>query len=179
MAQYRLGRFGTVIRQTDNSSIPADPGNLDRQTYLNWLAQGNTPDPVIPDPIVFADRLQASGKVRTTAAAAVEIWRLTLAPTTGYAGDFVVIGVDAGNGAVRIVRVSVAVKRLAAGALGIGAPAVVVLANHADTGTTTWGGVAASLSGNDAIVTVAGLAGRTIDWSLSGQMTRFAPGGLP
>ena len=34
-----------VIRTTDNAGIPFDPDNTDYQTYLKWVAEGNTPEP--------------------------------------------------------------------------------------------------------------------------------------
>ena len=36
----------TVIRKADNALIPFDPSNLDYQKYLEWVAAGNTADPV-------------------------------------------------------------------------------------------------------------------------------------
>lgn len=42
---YQLTSGSTIIRLTDNASIPADPENLDYQAYLLWLADGNTPLP--------------------------------------------------------------------------------------------------------------------------------------
>lgn len=35
----------TIQRRADNSFIPDDPANRDRQEYMAWLAAGNTPDP--------------------------------------------------------------------------------------------------------------------------------------
>ena len=32
----------TIIRTTDNAAIPKDEGNRDYQTYLAWVAEGNT-----------------------------------------------------------------------------------------------------------------------------------------
>ena len=35
----------SVKRTTDNVFIPFDNDNTDYQTYLAWVAEGNTPDP--------------------------------------------------------------------------------------------------------------------------------------
>ena len=34
-----------VKRLADNAFIPFDPDNTDYQKYLEWVAEGNTPDP--------------------------------------------------------------------------------------------------------------------------------------
>jgi hypothetical protein len=42
---YKLTKFKIVIRLSDNSYIPFNLGNTDYQKYLEWLAEGNTPEP--------------------------------------------------------------------------------------------------------------------------------------
>ena len=34
-----------IIRKADNAAIPKDEGNIDYLEYLDWVAEGNTPDP--------------------------------------------------------------------------------------------------------------------------------------
>lgn len=116
----------------------------------------------------------AERRVTTVGTTPAELFRATLAPLTAYSGLVHLVGVDAGNGAVRVLRATVVAKRLGNGALLVGAP--VVLASHADTGATTWA-ITPSVSVNDFIVTVTGAAGRTVNWFFRINVDSFTPGG--
>jgi hypothetical protein len=37
-----FGETNSVLRLSDNASIPFDPDNTDYQAYLRWLEEGNT-----------------------------------------------------------------------------------------------------------------------------------------
>lgn len=155
--------------------IPNDPLNADWREYLVWASQNNTTQPADSPGLTYSLTRPINARVKTTDAVATELYRSTLTPMTGYTALLRAIGVDSGNGACRVVLASVLVKRLNAGAVMVGTP--IVLANHADTGATGWV-LAASVSGNDFVVTVTGATGRTIDWSLGGDVQSFTPAGV-
>lgn len=51
MTTYKLLLGGGIRRGTDGATIPPDQLNADYQTYLVWMADGNTPIAADPEPI--------------------------------------------------------------------------------------------------------------------------------
>jgi len=54
---YKLTKYNYITRVDDGAKIPKNPGNIDFQAYLKWVADGNTPLPVDPDPAPTQDEL--------------------------------------------------------------------------------------------------------------------------
>lgn len=158
------------------STIPMVNGNADWDRIKGSISNGSL-IPIVADPLplTFFQQIKISSNViRTTDATPTEVYRATLKPITGYDGILTLRGIDTGNGAIKIIRASVCVKRLNAGALMVGNP--IVFATHPDTGAPAWT-IAANVAGNDFVVTATGAAGRTIDWRLTGDIETFTPGG--
>jgi hypothetical protein len=44
---YQLTSGNCILRFGDGAIIPPDSGNIDYQTYLAWVAEGNAPEPAV------------------------------------------------------------------------------------------------------------------------------------
>ena len=62
---YQLTTSDCILRLADNAFIPPDPVNTDYAAYLQWVEQGNTPEPtpepVAPVELTTEQKLEAAG----------------------------------------------------------------------------------------------------------------------
>lgn len=62
----------TILRRSDNAYIPDDPGNRDRQIYVQWCEAGHKPDapdkPPAPPASAAAAQPAPNANANTTAA---------------------------------------------------------------------------------------------------------------
>jgi hypothetical protein len=96
---YQLTTSNTILRLTDNASIPQAPGNRDYREYLDWLEEGNTPLPApappapAPDYLAFWDALMVS-----TVYASIREQSFTSLEMNTLATEFIALIGDAKNG---------------------------------------------------------------------------------
>lgn len=130
------------------------------------------------DPLIARKALITQVSVedfRTTNGTIATMVAWTLAVQTLYAARFVLTAIDVGNADCRVWTAKVSAKRVNNGALLVGTPSVET--SHADAGAASWA-IAADVNGNAFRVRVTGVNGRTLSWSLLGEIVRARPDGL-
>lgn len=98
-AMYQLTNGDTILRTADNAFIPPDPANRDYREYLDWVEEGNTPEPAPappapgPDYLAFWDALMMS-----TVYASIREQSFTSLPMNTLATEFIALMGDAKAG---------------------------------------------------------------------------------
>ena len=96
---YQLTSGDTILRLSDNAYIPQAPGNRDYREYLDWLEEGNTPEPAPappapgPDYITFWDALLVASVYQT-----IRTQASTSLPMNTAATEFIALLGDAKAG---------------------------------------------------------------------------------
>lgn len=188
MALYKLGPNGSIFKPSANMSIPLDPKNSDYIDYQNWLAAGNTPDPVDPPPIIYtANQNLVPSRVRTTNATPTELARFAVPINTEFTAVLRVRGITDDLANLRNIQATVVVGRASGNVTiiptRVGAAVATIGPDHAFGTGGSWGpgsipvSIAVDNSGahREVVVSVTGAAATNINWLLTGQFETFTP----
>lgn len=110
---YQLTNNSTVVRLEDHAVIPFDTGNRDYRIYLEWLAEGNTPQapveaaPPGPDYLAFWDDLLISSVYQSIRAQAITTPAVLVACT-----EFIASFTDAKNGRANVPAIQACIDYL-------------------------------------------------------------------
>ena len=177
--QYIHGTNATVYDTASASYVPiSEPA----------VQAAIAADEVLPAPapaVDYAGRDDLEHRVQTNdgAGQTQELIRLPLTTLTVYSAIVLLEAIDSGNGALVSWYCKFDFKRLNGGALSVGGRQDITAPNRepgaagTTAGVSNWN-IAPSLSGNDAVISVTGQAGRTVDWFAFATVRRFRPGGL-
>lgn len=162
-------RIETIL--AENAAPLQEPG------AKHWNEDGTiTVTPPPPPPPIYAEEGRLINRqAKTTDATPVTVGTFNLHLQTVYKFGVEVTAI-ADNGQEMIAEYAVAAKRLNQAAIKVGTEAVVYRVN--DANTATWA-VGFAVSGNGLVMTVTGVAGRTIDWLVSARIVSFTPQGRP
>lgn len=128
-----------------------------------------------PQVVEHVETRVVTAVTRTTDAAFHEIWRL---PTTFkhiYRAALEMRATDATDGTTKAQEARLVFKGLASSVVQVGTTSALWAAQ--DAAASAWA-IQAQVQGIDLVFGVRGAAGKTIDWSLEGQIVIFAPEGL-
>jgi hypothetical protein len=165
-----LGLNGT---ETDAELFTYDPAGLPIELPPGSQA---VVDQHVAPPLVFeyAETTPVGAVTRTTDDTPTEIARFAAAPDHVYAATLTFMGFDVAAFAIKETTYRYVWKRGSAGAVLVGeAP----LTDIPDPAAADWN-VTIRVDGNDAVVEVIGERTAPVDWTLAGEITVFAPGGL-
>jgi hypothetical protein len=166
-ANLLLSSAGTSLTLTVPDSVT--PAELDPVL----AAHDPTPDP--PPVTDYVGTTQVDAKVRTTDGTFHEVWRLGTAPKHTYRAILEMRATDATDQTTKGQQAVLMFKGLVGSVAQVGP--TTVLWSAPDVGTTAWA-IQAQVQGTDLVFGVRGAAGKTLDWSLAGEIVIFAPEGL-
>tara|TARA_R110000782_G_scaffold234958_1_gene321019 strand:- start:129 stop:419 length:291 start_codon:yes stop_codon:yes gene_type:complete len=64
---YKLTDSSSITRLADGAVIPNDPDNSDYAEYLEWIAEGNTPEAAdVPPPSTYQELRAAEYNLKST-----------------------------------------------------------------------------------------------------------------
>lgn len=177
MADYQLTQNpAVVLRRADGAHVTIEADNQAGGLYRAWVTAGNTPDAADAPPVRKSFIQQVAVEdFRTANATQATLVSWPLAQQTLYTARFTLMAIDVGNADCRVWHATASAKRVNNGAALVGTPSIV--SSHADAGASAWA-LAADANGNNFRVRVTGAAGRTISWSLLGEVVRARPDGL-
>lgn len=128
-----------------------------------------------PRVVEHVEVVAVTAVTRTTDGAFREIWRLKTTPRHAYRAALEMVAIDATDGTTKAQEARLVFKGTAGSVVQVGA--TVVLWAAQDAPATGWA-IQAQVQGTDLVFGVRGAAGKTIDWSLEGQVVTFSPEGL-
>lgn len=126
-----------------------------------------------PLAIDYMDSVDVGARVRTTDATPLTVFTFPCEQHRLYQANLTVSGIDAVSFASKVMEGRFTWKRISGNAIMVG---ITVVSDIHDTAAAAWAPNAVP-SGTNVVFTVAGAAGRTIDWLLVGTVDLFAPGG--
>jgi hypothetical protein len=152
-------------------TFDADGAFVDLPPSAAPIVEAHVAPPLVYE---YAGTTPVSAVTRTTDDTPTEIARFHADLQHVYAATLTFMGFDVAAFAIKEATYRYTWKRGSAGAVLVGeAP----LTDIPDPAAADWN-VAIRVQGNDAVVEVIGERTAPVDWSLSGEITAFAPGGL-
>jgi len=136
------------------------------------VVEAHTAPPLVVD---YVATRPVSAVLRTTDDLLHEVFRLPTKLKHIYGAALRMTAVDATSGATKRTRADMTFKGLAASVAQVGT--TVTSTPMQDPAAASWV-IQPTTDGVDLVISVKGAAGRTVDWTLAGDVEVFAPDGL-
>lgn len=128
-----------------------------------------------PPAVLYVRTVPVNAVVRTADGAVRELFRFATSPKHVYRAALEMRATDATDGTTKGQEARLVFKGLASSVVQVGATASLWAAQ--DAAATGWT-IQVQAVGTELVFGVRGSAGRTVDWSLVGDLVDFAPAGL-